>query len=118
MTKRFPAALLGAALTLSLLTGCTVRAAVPTKPEPSAQTQTAAPIQTEPSVQTITAEEAQAIALTHAGFTADQVRFLRTEPELRDRVPHYDVEFQEGRWEYDYEIHAETGEILSFDRDD
>ena len=66
----------------------------------------------------LTAEEAQAIALEHAGFTADQVRFLRTEPELRDRVPHYDVEFQEGRWEYDYEIHAQTGEILSFDRDD
>jgi uncharacterized membrane protein YkoI len=98
MTKRFCAALLGAVLTLSLLTGCAARAAAP------------APV--------LTAEEAQAIALEHAGFTADQVRFLRTEPELRDRVPHYDVEFQEGRWEYDCEIHSETGEILSFDRDD
>lgn len=98
MTKRFCAALLGAVLPLSLLTGCAARAAAP------------APA--------LTAEEAQAIALEHAGFTADQVRFLRTEPELRDRVPHYDVEFQEGRWEYDYEIHAQTGEILSFDRDD
>ena len=98
MTKRFRAALLGAVLTLSLLTGCAARSAAP------------APA--------LTAEEAQAIALEHAGFTADQVRFLRTEPELRDRVPHYDVEFQEGRWEYDYEIHAQTGEILSFDRDD
>ena len=66
----------------------------------------------------ITAEEAQAIALSHAGFTAEQVSFLRTEPELRDRVPHYDVEFRVDRWEYEYEIHAETGEILSFERDD
>ena len=98
MTKRFCAALLGAVLTLALLTG---GAALATAPAPA-----------------LTAEEAQAIALEHAGFTADQVRFLRTEPELRDRVPHYDVEFQEGRWEYDYEIHAQTGEILSFDRDD
>ena len=97
MTKRFCAALLGTVLTLSLLTGCAALAAAP------------APA--------LTAEEAQAIALNHAGFTADQVRFLRTEPELRDRVPHYDVEFQEGRWEYDYEIHAETGEILSFEKD-
>ena len=66
----------------------------------------------------LTAEEAQSIALNHAGFAADQVRFLRTEPELRDRVPHYDVEFAEGRWEYEYEIHAETGAVLSFEKDD
>ena len=65
----------------------------------------------------ITIEVAQDIALKHAGFTADQVRHLRVEPELYDRVPHYDVEFREGRWEYEYEIHAETGDILSFEKD-
>ena len=104
MTKRFFAVLLIALLTLSLLTGCGARAAGNS--------------QAELPEQILTAEEAQAIALDHAGFTADQVRFLHAEPELLDQVPHYDVEFQEGRWEYDYEIHAETGAILSFEKDD
>lgn len=66
----------------------------------------------------LTAEEAKAIALSHAGFTADQVKFLRAEFEIDDRIPQFDIEFREGYWEYDYEIHAETGVILSFDKDD
>ena len=104
MTKRFHAALLITVLALSLLTGCAALAALNSPAELPEQL--------------LTVEEAQAIALEHAGFAPDQVSFLRTEPELRDRVPHYDVEFREGRWEYDYEIHAETGEVLSFEKDD
>ena len=117
MIKNFRAALLIAVLALTLLTGCGVQAAggpratVP----PASQNPQSAPAEAAPQ---LTAEQAQVIALTHAGFTAEQVSFLRTEPELYDRVPHYDVEFREGRWEYEYEIHAETGEILSFERDD
>ncbi len=63
-------------------------------------------------------EEAQNIALKHAGFDADQVLALHTEYEIEHGVPLYDVEFRNGHWEYDYEIHAETGEILSYSKDD
>ena len=66
----------------------------------------------------ISPEEAQEIALTQAGFTADQVSRLRAEFEYDDRMPQYDVSFREGQWEYDFEIHAETGEILSWEKDD
>ena len=66
----------------------------------------------------ITPEEAQAIALDHSGFTPEQVTRLHTEFEIDHRIPHYDVSFHEGRWEYEYEIHGETGEILSFEKDD
>ena len=66
----------------------------------------------------ITIEVAQDIALKHAGFTADQVTHLYAEYEIEHGVPRYDVEFYEGHWEYDYEIHAGTGEILSFEKDD
>lgn len=66
----------------------------------------------------ITKEEAEAIALNHAGFTADQVSWLRTSYEIDDGVHQYEVQFHQGRWEYDYEINAKTGEILSYDRDD
>lgn len=66
----------------------------------------------------MTMEEAQSIALEHAGFTADQVTALHTEYEIEHGVPQYDVEFHHGHWEYDYEIHGETGEILSYSKDD
>lgn len=66
----------------------------------------------------LTAEEAQKIALKHAGFAADQVTALRTEYEIERGAGHYDVEFHHGHWEYDYEIHADTGEILSYSKDD
>lgn len=65
----------------------------------------------------LTAEEAQAIALKHAGFTADQVTRLHTEYEVDHGVPKYEVEFDQGVWEYDCEIHADTGEVISFSKD-
>lgn len=66
----------------------------------------------------LTLEEAQNIALKHAGFAADQVTALRTEYEIEHGVPQYDVEFRHGFWEYDYEIHGDTGEIISYSKDD
>jgi len=96
-----------------------VQAVVPTAPVATAP---AKPVETIPAVTEagtyLTAEEAKAIALNHAGFTADQVKFLRAEFEIDDRVPQYDIDFREGYWEYDYDIHAETGAILSFEKDD
>ena len=41
----------------------------------------------------LTLEEAQNIALKHAGFAADQVTALHTEYEIEHGVPQYDVEF-------------------------
>lgn len=66
----------------------------------------------------ISAEKAQSIALAHAGLQANQVTGLRAKYEIDDGVPLYEVEFRSGRWEYDYEIHAKTGAVLSFDKDD
>jgi len=66
----------------------------------------------------LTREEAEAIALEHAGFAANQVKYLHTEYEIDDGRPQYEVSFHQDRWEYDYEIDAETGRILSFEKDD
>lgn len=65
----------------------------------------------------ITKEQAEKIAQDHLGFTADQVSRMRTEYEIDDGIPQYDVEFLQGDWEYEFEIHAETGKILSYDKD-
>lgn len=88
------------------------------KEEPPAPTETApAPAETQPAPEKLTQEQALKIALDHLGFTADQVTRLRTEYEIDDGIPQYDIEFHQGDWEYEFEIHAENGKILSYDKD-
>lgn len=65
----------------------------------------------------ITREQAEAIALEHAGLTTAQVTGLHTEYEIDEGVPRYEVQFYYDRWEYDCEIDADSGVILSYDRD-
>ena len=70
-----------------------------------------------PTTTAVTAEDAKAIAVEHAGLVGQQLSRLHTEYEIDDGVPQYDVEFYYNGIEYSYEIHAETGEILSFEKD-
>ena len=65
----------------------------------------------------ITPEEAQSIALEHAGLTADQATRLHTQPDRDDGILHYDVEFHSGGYEYDYEIDANSGNILKSEKE-
>ena len=67
---------------------------------------------------TITAEDAKAKALAHAGLTADAVTFVTAQLDRDDGRLVYDVEFYTADYkEYDYEIDAATGDVLSFDFD-
>ena len=83
--------------------------------KPAAPEQTAA---AQPSAEDLTAEEAKSIALAHAGLRADQVTGLRAEKDRDDGLWIFEVEFRQGRLEYEYEIHAQTGKILSWEKDD
>ena len=75
---------------------------------PAANTSTAA----------ITEDQAREIALTNAGLTSDQVTFLRSKLDYDDGRRVYDIEFYTADYtEYDYEIDADTGTILSYDFD-
>ena len=65
----------------------------------------------------ITLDEAKNIALTNANLTEDAVQFLRTEQEYDDGVLVYEIDFTHGDFEYDYKINANTGDVVSYDRD-
>lgn len=66
----------------------------------------------------ISEEEARQIALNHAGLTAEQVTFIKSDIDVDNGKTHYDVEFYTStREEYDYEIDPYTKEILNFDYD-
>ena len=143
MKIRFCAALLLAALISSIFTGCSVNAlqqleqteevidhqidraedklenrieamitdsAVPAAPAPTPQPEPSSPV-------LLTKEEAEKIALDHAGLSADQVQRLRTELDDEQGKPEYEVDFRVDRWEYDYDIDAQTGEIRSWDKE-
>lgn len=66
---------------------------------------------------TITAEEAKQIALDHAGVNEADIRALELETDRDDGRTVYEFSWKVGWTEYDYDIDAATGEILSFSQD-
>lgn len=69
------------------------------------------------SGQYIGEEAAKQAALAHAGKTADAVSLVRCHLDFDDGRWKYEVEFYEGNTEYDYDIDAVTGDIISYDYD-
>ena len=65
----------------------------------------------------IGAEKAKSIALKHAGLAASDTAFIYANLDYENGLRVYDVEFFSGNKEYDYEINAATGDIVSFDQD-
>ena len=90
---------------------------------PSTGTTTTPGTGTTPSTTTtnITLEKAKNIALNNAGKTASQVTFVEAKQDYEKGVLVYEIEFvslENGVYkEYDYEIEASSGKILSYDFD-
>lgn len=61
--------------------------------------------------------KAKEIALNHAGLTSSQASFLEVKLDRDDGRAVYEVEFYSGNKEYDYEIDAASGAIVSYDFD-
>ncbi len=65
----------------------------------------------------ITVEQAKEIALKHANLSENQVKFIKTDQEIDHGIEKYNIEFYFDNKEYDYNINANTGDIISFDCD-
>ena len=69
----------------------------------------------------VTLEQAKQTALQHAGKTASQVQFVKAQQDWEHGRKVYEIEFivsgGTGYTEYDYEIDATTGKIVSYDYD-
>ena len=74
-----------------------------TQPQPAAPTQAAA--------SGISADRAKQIALSHAGVSG--ASFTKVELDTDDGVRVYEIEFKVGNVEYDYDIDAASGAIIS-----
>lgn len=116
-----------AVLCAVIMTGCSNQASGETtenKPAPTAETETDGTGEAEalPSAETLPLEEgdigsdtAKAIALEDAKLTEGSVDFIKANIDYDDGRKVYDVEFCTGNTEYDYEIDASTGDIISHD---
>ena len=65
----------------------------------------------------ITEQEAKDAALKAAGFTESDVTGLRAELETEDGTMQYEIHFSVSGTEYDYEIDAKTGDVISSEKD-
>lgn len=57
-------------------------------------------------------EAAVKIALAHAGLERAQVRDLQCELDRENGIMVYEVEFESGQYDYEYDIEATTGKVL------
>lgn len=62
-------------------------------------------------------DKAKEIALDKAGISADGVIFDRVELDRDDGIWQYEVEFRQGKAEYDADIKADDGTVLSWETD-
>ena len=93
----------------------TVPATAQTSGSASAQAQTsaAAPAQNATGTGTVDEAAAQKIALEHDGVKAADATITKSKLDYEDGRQVYDIEWYAGGAKYDYEIAADTGEIIS-----
>ena len=70
-----------------------------------------------PSTAYIGETKAKDIALADAGLDESQVTFVRVKLDYDDGRAEYEIEFYKDHTEYDYEIDAISGKIISYDYD-
>lgn len=61
--------------------------------------------------------KAKQIALARAGVSSSNVYFTKSKLDYDDGIRVYEIEFYAGNYEYEFEISAKSGTILSYDRD-
>lgn len=70
-----------------------------------------------PTQNTISSDEAKQIALQHANLLDNQVTFIKVSQDYDDGIHIYEVEFHYNNREYNYDINAINGTILSYEQD-
>lgn len=69
------------------------------------------------STSLIGVDRAKQIALDHSGASADSAYFEKAKLERDDGRTYYEIEFRYTGYEYEYDIDAVSGEIISFESD-
>lgn len=65
----------------------------------------------------ISADEAYAAALKYAKKKSSDVRLKKNKLDMDDGILKYEIEFIENGIEYEFDIDAQTGQILKYEKD-
>lgn len=65
----------------------------------------------------VSKEEAKAAALKHAGLSENEVNRYRAELDRERGGLVYEIEFESGKYEYDYEVSADDGRVLKAEKE-
>ena len=102
----------------ALLASCGRNANVPMETNTPVATQSLMQATAIPVPENLIGEEkAKEIALQKAGLSHGEVVFDRVELEKDEGPWHYEVEFKKGRTEYNADINASDGTIMSWETD-
>lgn len=68
------------------------------------------------SSEVISKAKAESVALSHAGLAKSQVKFFECKLDRENGIKVYEVEFNYGGYEYEYEVNAVTGKVISVEK--
>lgn len=108
--KKFLSLVLSLTLMLIVSAGCDSRG-------PSSPNITNSDTNTPDTSNFIGEEKAKQIALEKAGIGSDGVVFERIELDRDNGVWQYELDFRQGRYEYDADIKADDGSVINFETD-
>jgi uncharacterized membrane protein YkoI len=65
----------------------------------------------------LTKDQALAIALEHAGLNLEEISRFKVEKDRENGVYVYEIDFEKGIMEYEYEIRISDGKLLKWDKE-
>ncbi len=65
----------------------------------------------------VTKDDAKAAALAHVGLNEKDVKRFKAELDKERKGLVYEIEFESGRYEYEYEVSAEDGKVLKHEKE-
>lgn len=65
----------------------------------------------------ISRDKAKAIALSHAGLAESDISRYKSELDRERNGIVYEIEFDSGKFEYEYEINADTGKVIKAEKE-
>lgn len=65
----------------------------------------------------VTKDEAKAAALKHAGLAEKDISRFKSELDKERNGLVYEIEFEAGKYEYEYEVNAENGKVLKAEKE-
>lgn len=97
---------------INAATGAVIKNNVPAAPNEAPAVPQKTPAQNKNSEAFIGKSKAKTIALSNANVSNSSIKDYDCDLERKNGIAHYEIDFESGKYEYEYKINAVTGEII------